>query len=701
MEYSREINNHFIGAKKNLVILDDAFPYLLSAFRIAEYNEYLKRFANAKVYTSGSVFSSGSEIFNFSRVYLEYAQRYPNLAKRVFPYEDGVKISNSLVYTIFLNNIYSFIDVIENENAPFIFTLYPGGGFQLNNPESDIKLKRVFSSTCFRKVIVTQKITYDYLCTKKLCRPDRIKFLYGGVLPSDQLFKNLTRKKFYRLNKRTFDICFVANKYTKYGQDKGYDIFIEIAKKLAFRCSDLRFHVVGGFNSGDLDIKRIYDKIRFYGTRYTDFFPKFYSEMDIILSPNVPFKLAPGAFDGFPTGACIEAGLCGVAVFCTDILGLNVAFKEDEITIISRDTDNICQNIENFYRDPQKLYEKARKGQGAFKRIFKLKAQMNPRIGLIENELYKSTVNSLSVTPSYLSGRQPFVSIAIPSYNARYFSNAVESALRQNYRNFEIVICDDCPNDEIFQCVNNLNSPFIKYYRNIERKGSYNNLIECFNKTNGEYIKFLNDDDLLNPKCLERMSELLLHHKNVSLVTSYRKCIDKDGRPLSDFAATQPVVSENSIIDGLAAGNTMLVEGLNFIGEPSTVMFRKADLVYNKPNILSFAGNPVTWNSDVAMWLTLLSKGNLIYLIDALSFFRLHDEQEQRISGGMERGIKAWQQLRRDCKKMGFFRPRNQSKKMIRPLKVLPINHEITGINTNSSVRWQGLRAKVAFKQRI
>ena len=105
------------------------------------------------------------------------------------------------------------------------------------------------------------------------------------------------------------------------GVDKGYDRFIATARILRGRHPEVRFHVVGNFTEEDVEITDLHDCITFYGHRFTPFFPDFTRRMDIILSPNIPFMFKPGAFDGFPTGCCIEAALCGTAVFASDELG--------------------------------------------------------------------------------------------------------------------------------------------------------------------------------------------------------------------------------------------------------------------------------------------------------------------------------------------------------------------------------------------
>jgi glycosyltransferase involved in cell wall biosynthesis len=371
------------STKNRLIILDDMFPNLLSSFRVAEFNAYLHDFQMAHIYSTAKAFQLFGEVRSFSEVLREYEQRYPQFRDRVSKYNQWSNLTGKLAYSVFLNNAFGFINVVEGYHMPFVFTLYPGGGFQLHDKGVIVALLRVFSSQYFRKVIVTQKIVRDYLLENNLCAPENIKFIFGGVLPVD-LANRVVPKKFYGQDKNTFDICFVANKYMPRGIDKGYDVFIEVAKQLSAASQDICFHVVGPYDASDYDICGLEARIQFYGSQYTDFFESFYSNIDIILSPNVPFRLGPGSFDGFPTGACVEAGLSGVAVFCTDPLDQNIVFRDgEEIVIISRNVKEICETICFFYRDYDRLYRLSLRGQETFKRVYGFRSQMAPRLQLI------------------------------------------------------------------------------------------------------------------------------------------------------------------------------------------------------------------------------------------------------------------------------------------------------------------------------
>lgn len=368
-----------------LIILDDIFPHLLSAFRIAEFNAYLSRYENAMVYSTAASFSVIGDDRTLNEVRDEYVGRYPEFEGRTLPFRKR-RLKARLIYFVFLQNARNFMQLLERSKTPFVFTLYPGGGFKLNQLDSDTILSKVCSLPNLAKVITTQKISHEYLLN--FLGPEKIEFIYGGVFPSDRLATLGVPRKHYQKDKRTFDICFVAFKYMAKGIDKGYDAFVEVARELCMLHDDIFFHVVGPYDASDIYVSDLKGRIKFYGVRKTEFFPEFYASMDIILAPNVPFTIFPGSFDGFPTGSCIEAGLCGVAVFCADVLNQNIAFKEgEEIVIIPLNVQEICKLIDRYYRDYDGLLQLARYGQEAFKAAFAIEAQLEKRFRILDNYL--------------------------------------------------------------------------------------------------------------------------------------------------------------------------------------------------------------------------------------------------------------------------------------------------------------------------
>lgn len=260
-------------------------------------------------------------------------------------------------------------------------------------------------------------------------------------------------------------------------------------------------------------------------------------------------------------------------------------------------------------------------------------------------------------TSAIEESKNPLVSICIPAYNPNYFKEALESAINQTYSNIEILISDDRPDSKITDIIQSYSDyENIKYFpfKKRKQKGARGNYRRLFDEAKGSYIKFLNDDDILAVDCVKNMVEALQSYPKATLVTSYRQIIDENGHFLADKDFNLPPVTEDSIISGTSAIQLLMDKRINFIGEPTTVLFRKADLINTKPDIFSFGNRTALRNIDVTMWVNLLSKGDLIYLTKPLSRFRMHNAQRQNEPEYLEKVIEAWDQILFDCQRMGL-----------------------------------------------
>jgi lipopolysaccharide transport system ATP-binding protein len=352
--------------KSNFVVLDDCFPNLATGFRVAEYNYYLDHFPDLKIY---------STISKFDRFYNEYINIYPEYKGRILKFDEALLDSCSFVYLNFLNNAFYFLPVLEKKLIPFLMTLYPGGGFAIKEAESDAKLKTVLKSPLLCGVIATQNITSDYLRFMRCKVP--VHDLYGGCM--NPIYFNDSHQK-YKKNSSIF-LCFVADKYMPQGLNKGYPEFIKTAEKLVSRFKNLQFFVVGGFDYNDYPISHDLKKaITFKGFLYTNALKEFFLTQDIIISPNKPFLLSQGNFDGFPTGCCVEASLSGVAVVCSDELNLNQYYKNYQDMIICKpEPDILFEEVCNLIEDRKLLEKIKRSGQAISKRIFSPENQLASR----------------------------------------------------------------------------------------------------------------------------------------------------------------------------------------------------------------------------------------------------------------------------------------------------------------------------------
>lgn len=240
---------------------------------------------------------------------------------------------------------------------------------------------------------------------------------------------------------------------------------------------------------------------------------------------------------------------------------------------------------------------------------------------------------------------QPLVSILIPTHNRLdLFKIAFQSAISQTYKNLEIVISDDSDDDKTYQYMQAyLHDKRIKYKlnRGFNSAQNWQWLIE---HCQGEYINFLMDDDIFAPEKIEKMVAVYEQYPNISLVTSHRQIIDINGNHMRDASVTRPIVDRSSIISGKTIANELLRTNMNFIGEPTTVLFKaKYREMFGK---IIESHSPIT---DVRMWLELCKEGDVAYLTDTLSYFRLHDGNGQNQPLIILEGFIDWNRLYHDA----------------------------------------------------
>lgn len=259
------------------------------------------------------------------------------------------------------------------------------------------------------------------------------------------------------------------------------------------------------------------------------------------------------------------------------------------------------------------------------------------------------------------SDATPLVSILIPASNPRYFLECLDSAIAQTHRHVEIIICDDFEGKEIEAMARSREGRApIHYYRNPTRLRARRNYERLLSLARGDYVKFLNDDDLLAPHCVASLLRPFLAFPDLTLATSHRQPIDARSLPIGDIPATRPVVADDVIVSGISLANATIMYGLNIIGEPSTMLFRKRDFAWRAhldgERPFHFNGEEVRGAADMAMASRVLVQGNAAFLRSRLSAFRVHSEQAQARDDVVARSITGIRGLQHQWIELGLFR---------------------------------------------
>ena len=110
--------------------------------------------------------------------------------------------------------------------------------------------------------------------------------------------------------------------------------------------------------------------------------------------------------------------------------------------------------------------------------------------------------------------KKPFFSIVIPTYNrAPDLQFALFCILRQRFRDFEVVISDNCSTDDTQAVVRKLNNRKIRYFRARKTLGNALNIKRAIKYAKGKYIFLHSDDDFLPyPNSLQKIYKEIAKH---------------------------------------------------------------------------------------------------------------------------------------------------------------------------------------------
>lgn len=264
----------------------------------------------------------------------------------------------------------------------------------------------------------------------------------------------------------------------------------------------------------------------------------------------------------------------------------------------------------------------------------------------------------LAKADAELEDELPRVSILVPAYHAEFLGEALGSAAAQTYRRVEILVCNDHPGSAVRRVVEESQARLgrIDYVENEENLGSVRTYERCFDLARGTYLKYLNDDDLLEPGAVATMVAYAeAFAPSVRLVTSRRLRIGPAGAVLADISSTTPLFFADAYVHGIDLGDFILRHVDNLVGEPTTGFFRKADLADLEPSIFSLAGTRYPFNVDVILWLNLLAKGDAVYVSRPLSRFRVHGGQESQDPRILLSLLTVWRGVFRDARALGFL----------------------------------------------
>lgn len=140
------------------------------------------------------------------------------------------------------------------------------------------------------------------------------------------------------------------------------------------------------------------------------------------------------------------------------------------------------------------------------------------------------------------------VSIIMPSWNtAKFIAESIQCVIDQTYKNWELLIVDDCSTDNTDEVV----APFlederVKYFHNERNSGAALTRNKAMREAQGEWVAFLDSDDLWTPDKIEKQVRFMQENGYVLSYHEYEK-IDEEDEPLNIYVSGPDTVNKRKM----------------------------------------------------------------------------------------------------------------------------------------------------------
>jgi glycosyltransferase involved in cell wall biosynthesis len=205
------------------------------------------------------------------------------------------------------------------------------------------------------------------------------------------------------------------------------------------------------------------------------------------------------------------------------------------------------------------------------------------------------------------------VSVMMPAYNAEtYIGMAIESVIAQSYPHWELVIVNDGSSDRTEEIASQYMDPRIRILGQ-KNQGEAAARNTALNNIQGEFLAFLDADDLYLPHHLEMLSGFLLSHENVDGVYSDGYYIDQRGNHLQTLSSRRRGPFEGRLFE-------QVVYGSDVFGPPACVILR-TNLIYE--NDLKF-DEKIIIGPDWDFFMKYAALAEFKYIDELTCLYRLH-----------------------------------------------------------------------------
>ena len=235
---------------------------------------------------------------------------------------------------------------------------------------------------------------------------------------------------------------------------------------------------------------------------------------------------------------------------------------------------------------------------------------------------------------------KPTVSVIIPNYNhAPYLRQRIDSVLHQTYRDFEVIILDDCSPDDSRRVIDDYrHDPRVSHIV-LNQENTGNTFVQWqrgIALAQGDYIWIAESDDVAEPQLLQTLMAELLANPQAVVAYCHSRMIGTDGEPLDMTWHPHGSSGRTLTYDGPTfARRKMLVK--NHIYNASMVVFRKSVFA-----LLPTDYQHYRYCGDWLFWTYVCLHGQVVEVCRPLNLYRQHQNKvtaHSKMNGGMWRDL--------------------------------------------------------------
>lgn len=214
-------------------------------------------------------------------------------------------------------------------------------------------------------------------------------------------------------------------------------------------------------------------------------------------------------------------------------------------------------------------------------------------------------------------------SIILPVRNGGgYVKECVNSILAQTYREFDLIVLDNCSTDGTREWIESLQHPAIRLYPSAVSLSMEDNWARAATVPKHEFMTLIGHDDLLFPDYLEEMDRLITQHPDASLYQAHFTYIDAGGKLVRHCKPMKAILQADEFLEA------EILQTLDSTG--TGYMMRSSD--YDAAGGISGL-YPRLIFADYELWMKLIRKGYMAVTPATCFSYRLHDSVSKLTNG--------------------------------------------------------------------